>query len=276
MSTRTWMITGASGGFGRLMTQKLLERGDTVIGAVRRPQALDDLIGTYGPQRLRTVQLDLTDAGSIRAATDAAFAAGERIDVVVSNAGHGTFGAAEELTDEQIERVIGVNLLGSIHLIRAALPHLRAQGGGRVLQVASEGGSIAYPNFSAYHASKWGIEGFVESVRQEVAPFGIDFTVLEPGPSQTGFGDALDTAPASPAYDQTPSGDLRRMLQTGEGLDWSDPGLIAEATIAVADVTPAPVRLALGRGAYAQIHAALESRLAELQAQREISESVTV
>ncbi|WP_407937145.1 SDR family oxidoreductase [Kineosporia babensis] len=272
MNTRTWMITGASGGFGRLMSERLLQRGDTVIGAVRRPQALDDLREKY-PNTLITVQLDLTDADSVRTATDQAFAAVERIDVLVSNAGHGTFGAAEELTDAQIRRVIDVNLLGSITLIQAALPHLRAQGGGRVLQVTSEGGQIAYPNFSAYHASKWGTEGFIESVAQEVAPFGIEFTLLEPGPSQTGFGAALDFAPALPVYDQTPSGATRRMLEDG-AFAWVDPGKVADAFIAVADVSPAPKRLALGSGPYHQIKDALESRLAELQAQHDISTAV--
>jgi NAD(P)-dependent dehydrogenase (short-subunit alcohol dehydrogenase family) len=266
------MITGASSGFGRLMTERLLDRGDTVIGAVRRPEALDDLRDQYGPDRLQAVRLDLTDADSVRAATDQAFAAHDRIDVVVSNAGHGTFGAAEELTDAQIERVISVNLLGSIALIRAALSHLRAQGGGRFLQVASEGGQIAYPNFSAYHASKWGIEGFVESCAQEVAPYGIDFTILEPGPSQTGFAAALDTAPATPVYDRTPSGDVRRMAEAGE-FAWVDPGKVVDAFIDVAGVSPAPRRLALGTGPYNQIKNALEARLAELQSQREVTVS---
>lgn len=266
------MITGASGGFGRLMTERLLERGDTVIGAVRRPDALDDLSDKYGPDRLQVVRLDLTDADSVRAATDQAFAAHERIDVIVSNAGHGTFGAAEELTDAQIERVISVNLLGSIALIRGALPHLRAQGGGRFLQVASEGGQIAYPNFSAYHASKWGIEGFIESCAQEVAPFGIEFTILEPGPSQTGFAAALDTAPATPVYDQTPSGDVRRLAETG-GFAWVDPGKVVDAFIDVAGVSPAPRRLALGTGPYNQIKNALEARLAEMESQREVTVS---
>lgn len=266
------MITGASGGFGRLMTTRLLERGDTVIGAVRRPGTLDDLREKYGPERLSAVRMDLTDADSVRAATGRAFAGNDRIDVVVSNAGHGTFGAAEELTDAQIERVISVNLLGSIALIRAALPHLRAQGGGRFLQVASEGGQIAYPNFSAYHASKWGIEGFVESCAQEVAPFGIEFTILEPGPAQTGFAAALDTAPALAVYDQTPSGDTRRMAAAG-GFAWVDPGKVVDAFIDVADVSPAPRRLALGSGPYASIKSALQARLAELEAQREVTVS---
>ncbi|MBT0768387.1 SDR family oxidoreductase [Kineosporia sp. J2-2] len=271
--TRTWMITGATGGFGRLMTQQLLERGDTVIAAVRRPEALGDLLAEHGEQRLQVVRLDLTDPESVRAATDQAFAANDRVDVVVGNAGHGTFGAAEELTDAQIARVIGVNLIGAIALIRAALPHLRAQGGGRFLQVASEGGQITYPNFSAYHASKWGIEGFVDSVAKEVAPFGIEFTLLEPGPSHTGFADALDLAPASEVYAHTPSGDTRRAVENGE-LAWVDPERVAQEFIAVADVSPAPARLALGSGPYRQIRTALTARLAELEAHREVTVSV--
>jgi NAD(P)-dependent dehydrogenase (short-subunit alcohol dehydrogenase family) len=114
--------------------------------------------------------------------------------VVVSNAGYGLFGAAEEVSDAQIERQVATNLVGSIHVIRAALPHLRAQGGGRIVQVSSEGGQIAYPSFSLYHATKWGIEGFVEAVAQEVAPFGIAFTLVEPGPTGTNFAAGLEHA----------------------------------------------------------------------------------
>jgi NAD(P)-dependent dehydrogenase (short-subunit alcohol dehydrogenase family) len=115
-----------------------------------------------------------------------------RIDVIVSNAGYGLFGAAEEVTDAQVDRQIATNLTGSIALIRAALPHLRRQGGGRIVQVSSEGGQIAYPGFSLYHATEWGIEGFVEAVAQEVAPFGIRFILAEPGATATSFGAALD------------------------------------------------------------------------------------
>ncbi|WP_328807200.1 SDR family NAD(P)-dependent oxidoreductase [Paraburkholderia elongata] len=115
---------------------------------------------------------DVTDTRAVRTGTADAFETMGPIDVVVNNAGYGLFGAAEEVTDEQIDRQIATNPTGSIQVIRAALPHLRRQGGGRIVQVSSEGGQIAYPNFSIYHATKWGIEGFVESVAKEVAPFG--------------------------------------------------------------------------------------------------------
>ncbi len=165
---KTWLITGASSGLGRLMCEKLLARGDRVVATVRREAALADMRTQYG-DRLQVRVLDLSMTATIRPAVEAAFAQAGRIDIVVSNAAYGLFSAAEELSDTQIERQLTINLMGSIQLIRAAIPFLRQQGGGRIAQVSSEGGQIAYPNFSLYHASKWGIEGFVEAVRQEVA-----------------------------------------------------------------------------------------------------------
>ena len=120
--------------------------------------------------------------------------------MVVCNAGYGLFGAAEDLSDEQVSHIIATNLTGSIQLIRAALPHLRAQGGGRIIQISTYGGHIAFPGNSMYHATKWGIEGFSESVAQEVAPFGIGVTIVEPGMIRTGFYDAATRVPTSKAY----------------------------------------------------------------------------
>ena len=194
--TKTWLITGATSGLGLEMAQQLLAEGHTVIATARRPDALAQL-GRDHPARLHVVQLDLVDPDSIISAVDDAFERHDQIDVIVSNAGYGLFGAAEEITTAQIDRQIATNLAGSIHLIRAVLPHLRRQGSGRIVQVSSEGGQIAYPGFSLYHATKWGIEGFVESVAQEVASFGIDFIIAEPGPTGTNFGASLDLAAVS-------------------------------------------------------------------------------
>lgn len=155
---KTWLITGTSTGLGRLLCEQLLERGDRVIATLRKQGALDDLLALHG-DRLQILTLDVTDTAAIIAVVSQAFEAAGRIDVIVSNAGYGLFGAAEEASPEQIERQLATNLTGSIHLIRAVLPHLRAQGGGRIVQVSSEGGQIAYPGFSLYHATKWGIEG---------------------------------------------------------------------------------------------------------------------
>lgn len=203
--TKTWLITGASRGFGRAMTDKLLARGDCVIATVRRKGSLD-----LAHPNLTVLHLDLTDTASIRGAVDEAFR--QRVDVVVGNAGYGLFGAAEELEEVAIERQIATNLTGAMALVRAALPHLRAQGGGRFLQISSEGGQIAHPGFSGYHATKWGIEGFIEAVAQEVASFGIEMLIVEPGPTPTDFAASADLAPANPVYDDTPVGQVRRAL----------------------------------------------------------------
>jgi NAD(P)-dependent dehydrogenase (short-subunit alcohol dehydrogenase family) len=268
--TKTWFITGTSSGFGRLLTEKLLARGDRVAATLRRLDALDDLRATYG-DRLWVASLDLTDVDAIHATVDRAFGELGRIDVVVSNAGYGLFGAAEEVTSAQIRHQIDTNLIGSIELVRAALPHLRAHGGGLIQQVASEGGQITYPNFSLYHATKWGIEGFVEAVAKEVAPFGIKFTIVEPGPTRTDFGKGLVAAQPMEVYADTPAGAVRRAIADG-GFDIKgDPDKMAEAMIAHADLDSPPLRLALGSSTYPSIRAALEARLAELEANREIT-----
>ncbi len=267
---KTWLITGASSGLGQLMSERLLARGDRVIATVRREQALVDLQQTYGAQ-LHVITLDLADSASIAPTIARAFAAVDRVDVVVSNAAYGLFGAAEELSDAQIDRQLATNLTGSIQLMRAVIPLLRQQGGGRIAQVSSEGGQVAYPNFSLYHASKWGIEGFVEAVRQEVASFGIDFLLVEPGPTATNFGAGLDVAEALDIYQDTAAGQLRRAILAGDFPIAGDAGKCVTAMIATLDQTKMPLRLALGSTAYRNIEAALESRLAELRAQRAVA-----
>lgn len=267
---KTWLITGASSGLGLSMSRLLLDRGDRVVAAVRRTEPLSDLKARY-PDRLQVVTFDLSDTAALRRGVDAAFTAAGRIDVVVSNAGYGLFGAAEEATDDQIDRQIATNLVGSIQLIRAVLPRLRAQGGGLVQQVSSEGGQVAYPAFSLYHATKWGIEGFVESVAQEVEPFGVRFTLVEPGPTATGFGAGLDLAEPLAAYEATPAAAVRRAVLGGGFEIKGDADLTVEAMIGAADADRPPRRLALGSTAYDNIEAALVDRLAELRGQRTVA-----
>jgi len=267
---RTWFITGTSSGFGRIMTEQLLARGDRVAATLRTPSALADLQARY-PQQLWVARLDVTDDQAIDTVLARAFSELGRIDVIVSNAAYGLFGAAEELTGAQVRRQLDTNLLGAIQLIRSALPWLRRQGGGRVIQVSSEGGQIAYPNFSVYHATKWGIEGFVEAVAQEVAPFGIEFTLAEPGPTPTNFAAGMDTAPAMADYDATPSGAVRRALADGSFRLSGDPVQMVRSMIDSVDQSPAPRRIALGSTAYRSIHAALTDRLARLEAQQDIA-----
>jgi NAD(P)-dependent dehydrogenase (short-subunit alcohol dehydrogenase family) len=267
---KTWLITGTSSGLGRLLAERLLQRGERVVATLRREGALDDLKKQYDA-RLHVLTLDVTEVRAVRANIAAAFEAMGHIDVVVNNAGYGLFGAAEEVTDEQIDRQIATNLTGSIQVIRAALPHLRRQGGGRIIQVSSEGGQIAYPNFSLYHATKWGIEGFVESVAKEVAPFGIDFVIVEPGPTDTQFGAGLDHAVPMPEYDDTPAGELRRAIASNSFAIRGDASKTVAAMIVAADSAHPPLRLTLGGGAYDSIRDALTERLSMLEAQKDIA-----
>lgn len=267
---KTWFITGTSTGLGRILTERLLERGDSVVATLRRAGALDDLQAAHG-NRLHIITLDVTETPAIRAAVAEAFALMGRIDVVVSNAGYGLFGAGEEISDEQIDRQIATNLVGSIQLIRAVLPHLRAQGGGRIVQVSSEGGQIAYPNFSLYHTTKWGIEGFIESVAQEVAPFGIDFLIVEPGPTSTEFGAGLDHAQPMACYENTPAGEVRRAIASGDFAIKGDAIKTADAMITAADTEKPLLRLALGSTAYTSISRALAERLQILETQKDMT-----
>jgi NAD(P)-dependent dehydrogenase (short-subunit alcohol dehydrogenase family) len=278
MTSRTWLITGASSGFGRAMTEKLLERGDRVAATVRTPASLGDLADAYG-DRLWTAALDVTDTASLRTVVEKAFAELGRIDVIVSNAGRGLFGAAEEISDEDIEAQIAVNLVAPVQLTRAALPHLRAQGGGRIVQIASMGSQITTPGGGLYHATKWGVEGFFESIIGEVAPFGVEITMVEPGIARTGFGRSLSIAPGLDVYAGTPVGQIREYIEGPVGVTDNAPGdprKIADAIIASVDITPAPRRLALGSDAYEAVHAALSSRIEELEAARELAFSTDV
>jgi NAD(P)-dependent dehydrogenase (short-subunit alcohol dehydrogenase family) len=272
--TKTWFITGASSGFGRQLAELLLDRGDKVAATVRKSDALKDLAAKYG-NRLWTGVLDVTDAAAVRNVIDRAFAELKRIDVVVSNAGYALFGAAEEVADAQIERQFDTNLLGSIHVARAAIPRLRQQGGGRIVQISSSVGQAAYPTMGIYAATKWGIEGFYEGTIPEIAPFGIEVTLVEPGASRTNFASSsADAGQILDVYDKTPVGDFRRLVATaGLAMFPGDPRKVASAIIASADQSPAPKRLTLGSDAYELVRAALTERLANLEAQKALAHS---
>jgi NAD(P)-dependent dehydrogenase (short-subunit alcohol dehydrogenase family) len=273
--TKTWFITGTSSGFGRQLVEQLLARGDRVAATARRTASLDDLAAMYGDQLWRAA-LDVTDTAGMTAVVDRAFAELGRIDVVVSNAGYGLFGAGEEVSEEQVDRQIATNLTGSIHLGRAVIPHLRTQGGGRIIQIASAGGQVAFPAMSLYHATKWGIEGFWESTAADIAPFGISVTLVEPGVARTDFGGGSAVmGTALPAYADAAPGMLRRML-AGElpALPApGDPAKIAAAIIASADLAEAPKRLTLGSDAYGLITTALRERLDALEGARDLAYS---
>src|SRR5436309_2556591 len=273
MAQRTWFITGVSSGFGRQLTEQILARGDRVIGTVRDTGKVADLVEHY-PDAFRVELLDVTDTAAIHEVLERSFAELGRIDVIISNAGYGLFGAAEELSDEQVEHIVATNLLGPIQLIRAALPHLRAQGGGRIIQISSYGGQVAFAGNSLYHATKWGIEGFAESVAQEVAPFGIGMTIVEPGGARTEFRyGSAQVAQLLPVYDQTPAHSFLKMLDPKNGLAPGDPARMAARIIESVDVEPAPLRIVLGSQALESTLATLRKRIEGFEAQRDLAAS---
>ena len=263
---RTWFITGASRGLGRELTEQVLARGDRVAATLRRPDQLDDLAERYG-DRLWVRRLDVTDTEQLGRVVADAFAEHDRIDVVVSNAGSGVFGVAEDLTDEQVEGLLATNLTGSIHLARRVVPHLREQGGGVLVQMSSMGAHITFPGFAIYHATKWGIEGFLDSLGDEVAPFGIHTMLVEPGRVRTTFYEAAERVPLSEPYRGGPADYPPLVLEDMAG---SQSG-VAHAMIEAALSESPPRRLLLNSDAFEWVTDALRRRVAGFEAQRDIA-----
>ena len=276
MTQRVWLITGISSGFGRHLTEQLLDRGERVVGTVRRADSVSDLADKHS-DNLRVEVLDVRDTPALRAVVDRTAADFGRIDVVISNAGYGVFGAAEELSDEQIDAILATDLYAPIQLFRAALPHMRTAGSGRIIQISSYGGQVAFPGNSLYHASKWGIEGFAESVAQEVAGFGIGITIVEPGGARTEFRyGSAQVADPIPAYAGTPARSFEKMLDPANGLAPGDPARMATAIINSAEQQPAPLRIVLGSQALDTTISAIEKRLADFKTQTDLAASTDI
>jgi NAD(P)-dependent dehydrogenase (short-subunit alcohol dehydrogenase family) len=187
MAKKVWFITGSSRGFGREWAEAALTRGDSVAATARDTSALDDLVERYGDQVL-ALQLDVTDRAADFAAVARAHEHFGRLDVVVNNAGYGLFGTIEEITEEQARAQIETNVFGALWVTQAALPFLREQRSGHFIQVSSIGGIVAFAGIGLYHASKWALEGFSDALSQEVAGFGINVTLVEPGGFDTDWG----------------------------------------------------------------------------------------
>jgi NAD(P)-dependent dehydrogenase (short-subunit alcohol dehydrogenase family) len=273
MQNRTWIITGVSSGFGYEITKQLLEKGDKVIGTVRNISKAMDLIEKY-PDTFICETLDVTDVDAIHNLVKHSFEKYGKIDVIVSNAGYGLFGAAEELSDEEVDHIIATNLTGSIQLIRSVIPFVRLQGGGRIIQISSYGGQVAFPGNSMYHATKFGIEGFCESVAQEVATFNIGITLVEPGGARTEFRyGSAKVAKLMPEYDGNPAHDFLNMLDASKGLAPGDPSRMAARIIESVDKNPAPMRMVLGSQALASTISTLKARVADYETQTELAAS---
>src|ERR1700742_4835844 len=180
MAQKVWFITGTSKGFGRVWAEAALARGDQVAATARKVETLAPLTQRYGRQ-VAVLKLDVTNKSEVDAAIAEAHKRFGRLDVVINNAGYGLFGAIEEVNEQEARAQLETNLFGALWITQAALPVMRAQGSGHIIQVSSIGGISAFPTVGAYHASKWALEGFSQALSQEVADFGIKVTLIEPG-----------------------------------------------------------------------------------------------
>lgn len=265
-SPKVWLITGSSTGFGRSLTEAVLQHGDTVIATARKPEQLDDLVQQY-PDRVQAVRLDITNPQNIHSAVSTAVQALGRIDVLVNNAGYGLIGALEEVSDEQIQRNFDTNLFGAIHMMRAVLPIMRQQGSGHIVNMSAIAGFTNELGFSVYGGAKFALEGVSEAVQGEVAPFGIKVTIVEPGPFRTDFiGRSLDRATNQMEEYQPTVGKFLQFLSTIEGKQPGDPVKAANAIIQVVEAENPPLRLVLGKYAYSKFRQKIASLTQELDA----------
>ena len=273
MSDRTWFITGASRGFGRSFAQAALAAGGRVAATARDTSSLDELVSEHGDAVL-PIELDVTDHDAAFAGVQKARDRFGRLDVVVNNAGYAVSGAIEELSEEQSRRQIDVNLFGALWVTQAALPILREQRSGWIVQVSSIGGLAAFPLTGLYHASKWALEGFSETLRQEVEPFGIKVLLVEPSGFRTDWaGSSMDRAEPIDAYQGIDVIAQRRASQQEQnnGSQPGNPDLAAQALLDTLDLDDPPFRLLLGNVAYDVAIDRYETRLNEFHAGEKVA-----
>jgi NAD(P)-dependent dehydrogenase (short-subunit alcohol dehydrogenase family) len=246
MTSKTWFITGASRGFGHEWSLAALERGDSVAATARDISTLDDLVEKFG-DRILPIQLDVTDRDADFAAVQQAHQHFGRLDIVVNNAGYGHFGFVEELSESDARDQLETNFFGALWVTQAAIPLLREQGSGHILQVSSIGGISAFPTVGIYHASKWALEGMSQALAQEVAGFGVKVTLIEPGGFSTDWaGSSARRSESLPAYEQ-----LRDQVQKARAARNARPGdpqASAAAVLKIVDSEKPPLRVFFGDG----------------------------
>jgi NAD(P)-dependent dehydrogenase (short-subunit alcohol dehydrogenase family) len=264
--TRVWLITGATSGFGRALTEAALDAGEVVVAAARRPEALDDMVAAH-PDRLAPIALDVMDPTAVTTTVEQVLSRFGRIDVLVNNAGRTQIGAVEETTDVELRDLFELHFFAPVALTRAVLPHMRQRGSGAIVMLSSMGGQMSFAGFSAYSATKFALEGFAEALADEVSGFGVKVLIVEPGAFRTnlfGKGAAHFSEPL-PAYETT-VGSTRRMVESGDGEQPGNPAKAAAAILAALDADVTPLRLPLGgdavdaiRGHLAQVNAEINT-----------------
>jgi len=266
MSSKVWFITGASRGFGRIWAEAALKRGDKVTATARKLEDIADLKNRFG-EAVLPLALDVTDSEQVPQVVQQAYKHFDRLDVLVNNAGTSLFAATEEATDEQIRNLFDANYIGMVRVLRAALPLLRKQGSGHILGVSSGLGITALPLIGFYCATKWAVEALHESLAQEVTPFGIKVTVVEPGAYATEFGKSAQIADALEPYAEFRKQFLTRLANLERG----DPEATAEAVLKLVDTNDPPLRLGLGSSILPRAREAYAARLATWEAWEDVS-----
>src|SRR5271167_2841648 len=275
--SKVWLVTGSASGLGRSIAEAVLASSDCLVATARDPRRLEDLVQKYGDQ-IRTAPLDVADEQAAYAAAQVAMDAFGRLDVVVNNAGYGDIAPFEQVSSERFKALVDTNFYGVVNMTRAALPIMRKQKSGCILQVSSAGGRLALPGSTAYHAAKWAVGGFTESLAQEVAPFGVKLCALEPGGMRTNWGDrASKTTPPDLLPDYEPSvGATAKMLKSLWGHENSDPAKVAQVILRLAACDRLPAHLLLGSDAVRYAGEAEAARAADAGRWREISVSTDV
>ena len=274
--SKVWLVTGSASGLGRNIAEAVLASGDRLVATARDPRRLEDLVLQYRDQ-VRAVVHDVADEGAAHAAVQTALDAFGRLDVVVNNAGYGDVAPFEQLTSERFKAVMDTNFYGVVNVTRAALPVMRKQKSGCILQISSVGGRLALPGSTAYHSAKWAVGGFTESLAQEVAPFGVKVCALEPGGMQTNWGARAhqDMPDLLPEYEPS-VGAVVKALHSLWGQENSDPARVAKVVLRLAVSDSLPTHLLIGSDAVRYAGEAEVARAADAERWRQVSVSTDV
>jgi NAD(P)-dependent dehydrogenase (short-subunit alcohol dehydrogenase family) len=274
--SKVWLVTGSASGLGLNIAKAVLASGDRLVATARDPRKLEDLVEKYRDQ-VRTSPLDVADEDAAKAAVQVAVAAFGRLDVVVNNAGYGDIAPFEQLSSERFKALIDTNFYGVVYMTRAALPIMRKQKSGCILQISSVGGRLARPGSTGYHAAKWAVGGFTESLAQEVAPFGVKVCALEPGGMRTNWGARANKDTPNLLPDYEPSvGAMVKALESYWGHETSDPVKVAQLILRLAGSDTLPAHLLLGSDAVQYAGQAEATRAADAERWREVSVSTDV
>lgn len=274
--SKVWLVTGSGSGLGRSIAEAVLASGDRLVATARDPRRLDDLVKKYGDQ-IRTAPLDVADEKAAYDAVRVAVDTFGRLDVVVNNAGYGDIAPFEQLSSERFKALMDTNFYGVVNVTRAALPVMRKQKSGYIIQISSVGGRLARPGSTGYHAAKWAVGGFTESLAQEVAPFGVKVCALEPGGMRTNWGVRAnkETPVLLPEYEPS-VGVVIKALASYWGNEVSDPVKVAQLILRLVVAERLPAHLLLGSDAVHNCGQADRTRAADAERWREESLSTDV